>query len=55
MDIVSNADSYVIVIEEDLDSISEFPFWVFISVLLIGSFELVVFKKYGFRIHSGSS
>ena len=45
MDIVSNADSYVLIIEENLDAIPEFPSWIILPLFLAVTFSVVVFKK----------
>jgi hypothetical protein len=42
MDIVSNADSYVLIIEENLDAIPEFPSWTPLLITLIGVVAILV-------------
>jgi hypothetical protein len=48
MDIVSNADSYIIIIEENLDSIPEFPSWIILPLFLMATLSAIIVKK---RLH----
>ncbi len=45
MDIVSNADSYVIIVEQNIDSIPEFPSGIILLLFLIATISVIVFKK----------
>jgi len=46
MDIVSNADSYVILIEENLDAIPEFPSWtVMLVILTLLAVAVAIYKR----------
>ena len=45
MDIVSNADSYIIIIEENLDSIPEFQEWIILPLTMVATLIASVVKR----------
>ena len=55
MDIVSNADSYIIIIEENLDSIPEFPSWTILPLLLATTLTVIVYRKKLYRTQTQQS
>jgi hypothetical protein len=53
--VIRTVKSFTLIIEQNINSIPEFPSWIIIPLFLIGSFAIVFLKKYGFRIFSDSS
>ncbi len=45
MDIVSNADSYVIIVEQNIDSIPEFPSWTILPLFLTVTMVVAIYKR----------
>ena len=40
-----NTDNYTIIIEQNIESIPEFPSWTILPLVLVGSLIIVLFKK----------
>jgi len=45
MDIVSNADSFTIIVEQNIDSIPEFPSWTILPLFLTVTMVLAIYKR----------
>ncbi len=49
MDIVSNADSYVIIVEQNIEHIPEFPSWAILPLFLTVTMVLAIYKRKLFK------
>ena len=45
MDVLASVDSYTLIIEQNIDSIPEFPSWTILPLILIATLSVIVLKK----------
>ena len=45
MEIITNAENFTIIVEQDLDSIPEFPSWIILPLFLMATLSAIIVKK----------